>query len=245
MKKQVLLNAYVNNINMKEAVYAIEDMVINRKKSYVVAVNVDVLIKLENDQYLRKIVNDATMTLVDGQPLVWISHLKKNPVKAKVSGSDLVPQLCAISANKGYSIFIIGGADGVADQAKKNLEKLYPGIHIVGTYAPQFGFEKSDTELKKINTLISEAKPDLLIACLGCPKQEKWIYENYHKYDATVSICAGATVDFLAGNIKRAPKWMSAGGLEWLYRMIQDPKRLMKRYLLDDVKIIKLLFKYK
>ena len=92
--------------------------------------------------------------------------------------------------------------------------------------------------------MINQKKPDILIACLGCPKQEKWIYDNYQKYNANVSICAGATVDFLAGNVKRAPKWMSNHGLEWLFRVTQDPKRLIKRYFIDDVKIISLICKY-
>ena len=102
-----------------------------------------------------------------------------------------------------------------------------------------------EKELTKINDMISEKKPDLLIACFGCPKQEKWVYENYQKYDAKVSICAGATVDFLAGNVNRAPKWMSEHGLEWFYRFLQEPKRMFKRYFIDDVKILKLVFKYK
>ena len=93
--------------------------------------------------------------------------------------------------------------------------------------------------------MISEKRPDLLIACFGCPKQEKWIYENYQKYDAKDSICAGATVDFLAGNVNRAPKWMSEHGLEWFYRFLQEPKRMFKRYFIDDVKILSLIFKYK
>lgn len=149
------------------------------------------------------------------------------------------------SFKKQYSIFIIGGKEGVAEQAKQNLEKRLPGIRIVGTYAPTYGFEKNDAELNKINTLLSEAKPDLLIACFGCPKQEKWIFENISKYDAKVSICAGATVDFLAGNIKRAPRWMSEHGLEWLYRFLQEPKRMFKRYFIDDMKIFRLILKYK
>ena len=93
--------------------------------------------------------------------------------------------------------------------------------------------------------MISEVKPDLLITCFGCPKQEKFIYENIKNYDAKVSICAGATVDFLAGNVKRAPRWMSNHGLEWLYRFFQEPKRLFKRYFIDDVKIAKLIWKYR
>ena len=93
--------------------------------------------------------------------------------------------------------------------------------------------------------MISEVNPDILIACFGCPKQEKWIYENIGKYRAKVSICAGATVDFLAGNVKRAPLWMSENGLEWFYRFLQEPKRMFKRYFVDDMKIFKLILKYR
>ena len=115
----------------------------------------------------------------------------------------------------------------------------------ITTDAPPLGFENDESELYKINQMITDAHPDLLIGCLGCPKQEKWIYENYMKYDATVSVCAGATVDFLAGNIKRAPRWMSDHGLEWFYRFLQEPKRMFKRYFVDDVKILGLIRKYK
>ena len=245
MNKQPLLNTYVNSVTMDEAIKNIESMIASEKKSYVVAINVDVVMKIENDPYLKKITDKADMVLVDGTPLVWIAKAHKNPVKEKVSGSDLVPQLCKTAAQKGYSVFILGGKDGVALQAKEKLEKDYPGIQIVGAYAPPFGFEKDEAELAKTNAMISEAKPDLLIACLGCPKQEKFIYENIDKYDARVSVCAGATVDFLAGNVKRAPKWMSDHGFEWFYRFTQEPTRLFKRYFVDDVKILKLVFKYK
>ncbi len=245
MQKQQLLNTYVNNLTMSETIDAVEELIKSEKKSYVVAINVDVVIKIENDPYLKKIVDNADMVLVDGKPLVWISNFYGKPLKAKISGSDLVPLLCEEASKKQYSIFIIGGKEGVAEQAKQNLEKRLPGIRIVGTYAPTYGFEKNDAELNKINTLLSEAKPDLLIACFGCPKQEKWIFENISKYDAKVSICAGATVDFLAGNIKRAPRWMSEHGLEWLYRFLQEPKRMFRRYFIDDMKIFRLILKYK
>ena len=243
MKKQKLLNTYVNNVSMEQTISEIEEMIANDKKSYIVAINVDVVMKIENDSYLKKIVDSADMVLVDGKPLIWISN--KQPVKAKISGSDLVPKLCEVAAKKNYTIFILGGKDGIAEKAKKNLERKHPGIRVVGTYAPPFGFEKNQRELKKTNDIITKAKPDILIACFGCPKQEKYIYENIEKYDAKVSICAGATVDFLAGNVKRAPKWMSEHGLEWFYRFLQEPKRMFKRYFVDDLKILKLIFKYK
>lgn len=245
MEKQPLLNTYVNNVNMAETVEAIESMIADGNKHFVVAINVDVVMKIEEDAYLKEITDKADMVLVDGKPLVWIANFHKHPIKAKISGSDLVPLLCEVAADKGYSVFIIGGKDGIAEQAKRKLEEKHPTINVVGTYAPPFGFEQDEEELKKINKMITDAHPDLLIACFGCPKQEKWIYENYHKYDARVSVCAGATVDFLAGNVNRAPKWMSECGLEWFYRFLQEPKRMFKRYFIDDVKILKLIRKYK
>lgn len=245
MEKQPLLNTYVNDVDMQETIRAIEEMIEEKRKSYIVAINVDVVMKIEQDAYLKKITDEADMVLVDGKPLVWIAKWHKHPVKAKISGSDLVPLLCKTAAEKGYTIFILGGKDGIAEQAKTKLEKDLPGIRIVGTYAPPFGFEKDAEELEKINQMITEVHPDLLIACFGCPKQEKWIYENYEKYDAAVSVCAGATVDFLAGNVKRAPKWMSDHGLEWFYRLTQEPQRLFKRYFVDDMKIFGLVWKYR
>ena len=230
---------------MEQVIGQIERFIETGKKSYVVAVNVDVIMKIEKDSHLKEITDKADLTLVDGKPLVWISKWIKSPVREKISGSDMIPVLCERAAEKGYSIFIIGGKEGIAEQAKKNLERKFPQIKIVGTYAPPLGFENDKKELDKINELITEKTPDILIACLGCPKQEKWIYENYQKYGAKVSVCAGATVDFLAGNVKRAPGWMSEHGLEWLYRFFQEPKRLFKRYFVEDVKIFTLAWKYR
>lgn len=244
MNKQRFLNTYVSNITMNEALDDIEKMIRSKKKSYVVAVNVDVIMKIEQDEELKTITNEADMVLTDGKPLIWISKLKKAPIKEKISGSDLVPKLCELSDKKGYTIFILGGKDGIAEQAKKKLESQYKNIRIVGVYSPKFGFENDKKEFTKINSMINKKKPDLLFVCLGCPKQEKWIYNHINEYDAKVSICAGATVDFLAGNMKRAPKWMSNCGLEWFYRFLQEPKRLFKRYFIDDIKILKLLRKY-
>lgn len=245
MDKQKLLNTYVNNVSMNETIQEIERLIAQDKKSYVVPINVDVVIKMEHDSYLREIVDKADLVLVDGKPLIWVSQIYKMPIKQKISGSDLVPLLCETAATKGYSIYILGGKDGVADKAKKKIIQQWPNINIVGTYAPPFGFEKDEKELSEINERIAKAKPDILIVCFGCPKQEKYIYENIRHYNAKVSICAGATVDFLAGNVKRAPKWMSEHGLEWFYRFLQEPRRLFKRYFIDDLKIIRLVLKYK
>lgn len=245
MKKQLLLNTYVNDLSMDEVIQRIENLAREKKKSYIVPINVDVVLKIENNGKLKEVVSNAEMVLVDGKPLIWISGLLGRPVKHKISGSDLVPALCASIAGKGYTLFILGGKEGVAEQARMNMEKKYPGIQVIGTYAPPFGFEKNSVELRKINDMLNEKKPDILIACLGCPKQELWVYDNFTQYGATVSICAGATVDFMAGTKKRAPRWMRNVGLEWFFRFLQEPKRMFKRYFIDDIKILKLMIKYK
>ena len=141
MEKQSFLNTFVNNITMQEALNAIDEMIDSGKKSYIVAINVDVVMKIEHDPYLRSIVNGADMVLVDGKPLIWISKYYGRPIKEKISGSDLVPLLCKDAARNGRRIFIIGGQDGIAERAKARLEENMPGIQIVGTYAPPFGFE--------------------------------------------------------------------------------------------------------
>lgn len=239
------LNTQVNNLTMQEAVHEIEKYATLEEQSYVVTVNSDIVMKIENDFYLQNITNEAALVLTDGKPLIWISKLLGKQIKEKVSGSDLVPEVCKMAAEKGYTVFLLGGIEGIAEKARINLENTFPGIRIVGTYSPKFEFEEDEEELNKINNLISAVQPNILLACLGCPKQEKFIYENREKYRANVSICAGATIDFLAGNIKRAPKWMSDAGLEWFYRFLQEPKRLFKRYFVDDIKIVGLVLKYR
>lgn len=240
-----LFDFQFDNLTLEEAIEKLVESTEQINKSYVVPVNVDMVVKADKDNSLKKIIQEADVVLADGMPLVWFSKKIGIPLKEKVSGSDLIPALCQKANKTGHSIFILGGKEAVAERAKENLKKQYPNICIKGTYAPPFGFEKDSKEIEKINTMITEAHPDFLIVCFGCPKQEKFVYENYDKYEAKVSICAGATVDFLAGDVKRAPKWMSNHGLEWFYRFLQEPKRMFKRYFIDDLKFINILLKYR
>ena len=245
MKKQPLLNIYVNNLNWKEVMDSIKMLVERDMPSYIIEVNVDVLVKIEKDPQLKQITDQADLVLVDGKPLMWIAQWQKNPVKAKISGSDLVQTICEEAQKEEYSVFIVGGRDGASIQAADNMRAKYPGIRIVGTYEPPLGFEQSQEEVEQMNQMILRAKPDILFACLGCPKQEKWVYENHKKYGAKVSLCAGASVDFMAGRVRRAPKWMREHGLEWLYRFLMEPRRLFKRYFIDDMKIVFLMWRYR
>lgn len=244
MKKQKLLNTYINNLTMDQAVKEILDWLHERKVSYVVPVNVDVLVRMEKDLYLKEIADQADMTLADGKPLLWIAKFCKRPIKQKVSGSDLVPALFDEAEKYRYSVYILGGMGDVPGKAAKAIKNKWKGLEIAGFYAPPYGFEKNPQELIKIQKQIQEVKPDILLVCLGCPKQEKWVYENYKKTSAVVTICAGATVDFLAGTVRRAPGWVSYIGFEWFYRFLREPRRLFKRYFIDDMKVVFMVYKY-
>ena len=239
-----VMNATYTNMSCQELLDAAASRVKARDPATIIFLNVDVVMKLEKDAYLARIVEEAEYVLADGMPLIWISKLLRRRLKERVSGSDFVPLLCERAAKENISLFLVGGAEGVAAAAVKQLEQRYPGIRVVGTDSPPMGFEKDPEEIERLNGHIREAAPDIVIVCLGCPKQEKYLYENRDKLGAALYVCAGATIDFLAGNVKRAPLWMRKYGLEWFYRFLQEPKRLFKRYFVDDVQAIGLVIRY-
>lgn len=244
MSRMKFLNTEVDNLTMDEAISKIDKLIMDKKPSYVVTPNVDHIVKLENDIEFQQVYKNANLILTDGMPLVWISKMKKNPIKEKVSGSDLFPQICKLAAQKEYKVFLLGAAEGVAAKAAKNLSEKYKGLNVVGTYSPSYGFENKKGEIDNIIKIINEAKPDILAVGLGAPKQEKFLYKYKDKLNVPVSLAIGASIDFEAGNINRAPIWMQKTGLEWFYRLCKEPKRMFKRYLVDDIKILRIAFKY-
>lgn len=245
MARIKFMNTEIDNITMDEALDRIDELICENHHSYVVTPNVDHIVQLEQGGPLTNVYKDADLILTDGKPLVWISRWFGTPIKEKISGSDLFPNLCSLVAQKGYRMFFLGAAEGVAEKAAKNLIKKFPGLNVVGTYSPPLGFENDINELHKVIDMINKVSPHILIVALGCPKQELFIYNHKDELDVPVSLGLGASIDFEAGVIKRAPKWMSDHGFEWLYRITQDPKRLAKRYLVDDRKIFKLIWKYR
>lgn len=245
MARIKFMNTDIDNLTMAETLNEIEKLIQKKNCSYVVTPNVDHIVRLEKDEELQKVYKNASLILTDGKPLIWISKWYKTPIKEKISGSDLFLRVCQLAANKNYTMYLLGAAEGVADTAARNLMKKYPGLNIVGTYSPPFGFEKNEQEMNKIKTQIQDVHPDILIVGLGCPKQEKFMYYHCKELGVPISFGLGASIDFEAGNIKRAPKWMSNHGLEWLYRFSKEPKRLFKRYFVDDLKIIQVARKYR
>lgn len=245
MNRIKFMNISIDNLTMSEAIKKIDHLVQTKKGAYVVTPNVDHIVQVETDNELKEVYKNADLILTDGKPLIWISKLYGYPIKEKISGSDIFPLICALADKKGYSMYFLGGKEGVAIKAITNLKRKFINLKVVGYYSPPYGFENNNDEIEKIINMIKKANPDILIVALGCPKQEKFMYFNCKKLRVPISLGLGATIDFEAGTIKRAPKWMSNNGLEWLYRITQEPKRMIKRYFIDDRKIFKLIYKYR
>ena len=245
MARIKFMNTEIDNLTMQEALLEIDVLVNTTKGAYVVTPNVDHIVQLERGGEIVDAYKHADLILADGKPLLWIAKWYGTPIKEKVSGSDLFPLLCKMAAEKGYKMFFLGATEGVAVKAAENLKKRFNDLQVVGTYAPPFGFEKDHEEMEKIKDMIKAARPEILIVGLGCPKQEKFMYHHCKELGVPVSLGLGASFDFEAGNIKRAPKWMADHGLEWLFRITRDPRRLAKRYLVDDMKIFGMAIKYK
>lgn len=245
MSRIRFLNTYIDNITMDEAIKSSELLIKKNVQSYIVTPNLDHIVTLETDDELKNIYQDASLILTDGQPMLWISKLIGTPIIEKISGSDFFPRICKLAACNGYSIFILGAAEGIAEKAAKKLCEKYNGLIVVGTYSPEYGFEKEKNKVEKILNIIRNAKPDILAVALGAPKGEKFIYRYKNDLDVPLAMQIGATIDFEAGNVKRAPSWMSKYGMEWIYRTLQDPTRLAKRYLNDALRIGPIIYKYR
>jgi len=228
-----ILGVPFDPVTTGEAIQRIDAMIATRLPHYVVTANVDFLVQAHRDVELRRILLEADLVLCDGTPVLWASRWLGNPLPERVAGSDLAPALLAAAAEKGHRVFLLGAADGVAALAAERIAQQYPKLKVVGHFAPPFSplLEMNHEETVQ---RVQAARPDILLVSFGCPKQEKWIAMHYRALGVPVAIGVGATLDFLAGRIKRAPDWMRRTGTEWVYRLSLEPKRLYKRYA-DDL----------
>ncbi|HEY1171321.1 MAG TPA: WecB/TagA/CpsF family glycosyltransferase [Verrucomicrobiae bacterium] len=228
----VMCGVPFDQVTMDESVEIVQKMIRSRRPHHIVTANVDFLVQSLHDEKLHQIFLDADLLLCDGTPLVWASRLLGHPLPERVAGSDLVPRLMELAEKKNYRIFLLGGSPEANEAAVKNLEEQHPRLIIAGHYSPPFAPLK-DMDHEGICQRIREADADILLVSFGCPKQEKWISMNYQALGVPVVIGVGAVIDFYARRVKRAPVWMRESGLEWVYRLSQEPRRLFRRYAVD------------
>lgn len=211
------------------ALACLEAMIASRQPHQVVTANVDFLVQARHDVELRRILAEADLVLCDGAPVRWASRLLGNPLPERVAGADLVPALLAAAQTKGHRIFLLGAAPGVAEAAAARIAVRWPGVQLAGHYSPPIA-PLLEMDHDEILRRVREARPDVLLVSFGCPKQEKWIAMHLEALQVPVVIGVGATIDFLAERVRRAPRWMQRAGLEWLFRLAQEPARLRRRY---------------
>lgn len=239
----IMCGVSFSNIDRRRLFTDIGHAISDRTPRYIVTPNVDQVVMLYKSDELRRIYEGAWLSLVDGMPLILAGRILGVRFKEKLSGSDLFGEICALSSEKGYSVFFLGGKPGSAQKSAEILMSRHPNLRVVGVYAPPYGFEKDAKENRKVIDMLKEAKPDMLFIGLGAPKQERWIHNNIAEYGAPISMGIGGTFEFTAGIVKRAPAWMQNMCLEWLWRLVMEPGRLWKRYLVDDMLFFWILLK--
>jgi len=236
----VMLGIPVDHVNMTDALERIMTMVdeyeVDGKNRLVATANVDFIVNSHDNKQekiaeeLRSTLRNADMVTADGMPLVWLSQMLGRPLEERVTGADMVPALAEKAAREGKSIYFFGGIDGSAKQTAQILSDRYPGLKVAGYSAPMIDLDdeiENKIEIARINI----TEPDILLIALGNPKQELW-FNRFKRYlKVPVSMGIGGTFEFIAGMTSRAPEWMQRVGLEWIYRMTQDPKRLVRRYI--------------
>lgn len=216
-------------VTQNEAVARIGAMIAAGRPHQIVTANVDFLVQARHDVELRRILLEADLVLCDGAPVRWASHMLGNPLPERVAGADLVPALLDAAGVHGHRVFLLGAAPDVASRAAANIGMRWPNVKLVGHHSPPFA-DLLHMDHDEILRIIREARPDLLLVSFGCPKQEKWISMHLHTLGVPVAIGVGATIDFLAGKVRRAPSWVQRCGAEWAFRLLQEPARLHRRY---------------
>ncbi|WP_416667283.1 WecB/TagA/CpsF family glycosyltransferase [Egbenema bharatensis] len=228
MRKVKLLNVSVDNLSMAE-------LLANLKQGVIFTPNVDHLVKLQSDREFFEAYNSADYRTCDSKVLFYAARLVGCPFKEKISGSDLFPAFCDYHKdNEEIKIFLLGAKEGVAAKAQENINARVGRELVVGVHSPSFGFEKHEDECQQIIDLVNQSGANVLAIGVGAPKQEKFIHKYRHQFKhIKIFMAVGATIDFEAGNVNRAPKWISEMGMEWLYRLVSEPRRLWKRYLME------------
>lgn len=226
----VILGIPFHNVSFTDTVEWVRDRVHSRRPGYIATANMDFVTQAWRDPELQRILLEADLVVADGIPIVWLSRLLGHPLKERVTGSDLVPLLAELASRENFSIYGLGGAEGVAEKALGKLSARFPGMRIAGFHSPPKA-DIIDMDNPGILARIAAANPDILLVAFGGPKQEKWCNMHIRQWNVPVAIGIGGSLDFLAGVQTRAPHWVQRLALEWLWRMFSDPRRLFVRYV--------------
>lgn len=238
-----ILGTHVSRYDLSETIRLMSEAIEKQKKIRIAVTPVNCILWARKNDRLRQIYNSAEIVTADGVPVVWASRMLKEPIRGRVTGLDLLPEFAAEAASKNFSFFFLGAAQGVADNLAAVLKEKFPELQVAGTYSPPFAVRFSKDENERIIEMINHSGADVLWVSLTAPKQDYWIADHFDKLNVTVAIGVGAAFDVVAGNIKRSPKWMQKWGLEWFYRLMQEPRRLARRYLLEAPIFIPLILK--
>lgn len=236
-----ILKTKINVTSMPETLAYIEHQIDALRGSYICVSNVHTTVMAYENEHYRIIQNSAAMALPDGAPLSKYSRMAGFRNAERVTGPDLMAELFQISEQKGYRHFFYGSTQQTLEDMRTALQSRYPGMVIAGMYAPPFR-PLTQEEDQEVTAQINAARPDFVWVGLGAPKQEEWMYDHRGKLNA-VAVGVGAGFDYVAGNIKRAPGLMQRLCLEWLYRLMQDPKRLWKRYVVTNTKFVRYILR--
>lgn len=228
-------------MSFTEALEAIERLVEARQGGYVFTPNIDHVVNVEDDAEFAQAYARASLSLADGMPIVWASRLLGMPLPGRVAGSDMVGPLLELAGRRGWRVFMLGAGPGVAEKAAAVARSRW-GTNVVGTDAPMVNL-KDAAQIDGIAKQLDAAKPDLVLMAFGAPKQELLIARIAERVRPAVLLGIGASLDFIAGTIKRAPAIMRNTGFEWLYRLAQEPRRLWRRYLVNDPKFLLILLR--
>lgn len=233
-RRVALSGVLVDSVDRSDAAAAIRGFLDDGGRHQIVTVNTDFVRIADRDPDYRTILNNADLAVADGMPLVWLSRLAGDPLPERVTGIDLVEECCRSAARAGVPIFLVGAAPGVGIAAGRALTLRHPGLRLAGTFAPAFGPASSEGDAEIVR-LICAAGRCILFVAFGAPRQDRFISAHLSEMDAAIAMGVGGTLDILAGGIPRAPGWMQRVGLEWVWRLAQEPRRLWRRYLLQDL----------
>jgi N-acetylglucosaminyldiphosphoundecaprenol N-acetyl-beta-D-mannosaminyltransferase len=235
-----LMGCYIDNLSMEETLQRVEEFVQAGKPHQHVVVNVDKLVKANRDPALRAIINDCALVNVDGMPVVWASRLLGKPLKERVAGCDLFEALMRRAGDRGWRVFLLGAKEHVVSEVARTYRQRYPGLVLAGW---RNGYWRDEAEEAQVVEQIRAARPDLLFVAISSPAKEEFLGRYQAEMKVPFAMGVGGTFDVAIGHVKRAPLWMQQSGLEWFYRFLQEPRRMFRRYFIDDMAFFWLLVK--